>query len=127
MKPSLGAALRPMLFAAALAAASFSPIAAGSPDARASAEIKKLLSAIDHSDCTFLRSGKAYSGTQARRHLEFKLGFVRSRLESADQFVHDLASASSTTGEPYHIRCGDRETEARTWLDAQLKTIRAGH
>ncbi|MEP7207226.1 MAG: DUF5329 family protein, partial [Casimicrobiaceae bacterium] len=83
----------------AVSALAVAPIAEATPDARASAEIDQLLGAIDHSGCTFLRSGKEYTGAEARRHLEFKLGFARSRIDSADQFVRDLASASSTTGE----------------------------
>jgi hypothetical protein len=99
--------------------------ASAAPDTRATAEIEHLLGTIARSDCTFIRGGKEYSGSEARKHLELKLGFVRGRIDSADQFVRDLASASSTTGEPYRIRCGAAQTSARAWLDAQLEAIRA--
>ena len=116
--------LRPALATLALAAALSSPAVHATPDAKASAEIDQLLGVIQKSSCTFVRSGQEYDGNAARRHLEFKLGFVRSRLETADQFVEKLASASSTTGEPYHIRCGATDSLARPWLDAKLKAIR---
>ncbi len=91
------------------------------------AEIDQLLGSIASSGCTFVRSGKEYDGASARRHLEFKLGFVRSRIETADQFVRDLASASSTTGEAYHVRCGAADSTAGAWLEARLKAIRGQH
>jgi len=119
--------VRPTVAALALAAAVFSPLANATPDAKASAEIDQLLTAIQKSNCTFVRSGQEYDGSAARKHLEFKLGFVRSRLDTADQFVEKLASASSTTGEAYHIRCSGNDNLARTWLDAQLKVIRGQH
>jgi len=116
--------VRPALATLALAAAFAAPAAYATPDAKASAEIDQLLSAIQTSNCTFVRSGQEYDGNAARRHLEFKLGFVRSRLDTADQFVDKLASSSSSTGEPYHIRCGSTDNLARPWLDAKLKAIR---
>lgn len=116
----LRAALATLVLASALTATA----ASASPDARASAEIDHLLGDISNSGCTFIRSGKEYNGQEARRHLEFKYGFVHSRIDSADQFIRDLASASSTTGEPYHIRCADAESGARSWLEAKLKAIR---
>lgn len=118
------ASVRPTLAALVLAAAFTAPAAQATPDARASAEIDALLGNIARSNCTFVRAGKEYTGAEARKHLEFKLGFVRSRLDTADQFVRDLASTSSSTGEAYHIRCNGNDNLARNWLDAQLKTIR---
>ncbi|MEO5700910.1 MAG: DUF5329 family protein [Casimicrobiaceae bacterium] len=126
--PDRSASMRWFVAAAAIVAVStltVAPIAQATPDARASAEIEQLLGAIDHSGCTFVRSGEEYTGAQARRHLELKLGFARSRIDSADQFVRDLASASSTTGEAYRIRCGRDESAARTWLESRLRSIRS--
>ena len=37
------------------------------------------------------------------------------------QFIRDLASASSSTGEAYHVRCGAVDSIAKPWLEAQLK------
>ena len=117
---SLRAALTALVLVSILTATG----ASASPDARGSAEIDQLLGDISNSGCTFIRSGKEFTGQEARRHLAFKYGFVRSRIDSADQFIRDLASASSTTGEPYHIRCADAQTDARPWLEARLKAAR---
>lgn len=119
------AASRAALAGLALVAAVTCTPASATPDARSAAEIDQILSSIATSGCTFVREGKEYSGADARKHLEFKLGFVRSRLESTEQFIAHLASKSSSTGNAYHIRCGSNDTVAQTWLDAQLKLIRA--
>ncbi len=116
--------LRRTLAGLALASGLLASTAYATPDARATAEIDQLLATIGSSGCTFVRSGKEYDGAAARKHLEFKLGFVRSRLASADQFVRDLASTSSTTGEAYHIRCNGNDSTAGSWLEAKLKSIR---
>lgn len=115
---------KPVLAALALAATLLAAPAHSAPDARASAEIDQLLGKVADSGCTFVRAGKDYSGPEARRHLEFKLGFVRSRIDSADQFIRDLASASSSTGEAYHVRCGAVDSIAKPWMEAQLKALR---
>ena len=117
------ASVRPTLVALALAAFVSAP-ALASPDARSAAEIDQILATIANSGCTFIREGKEYSGADARKHLETKLGFARSRIDNTEQFITYLASKSSTTGNAYHIRCGANDTVAQTWLDAQLKTIR---
>lgn len=121
------ASARPTLAALALAVSLTSLPAAASPDERSSKEIDQLLSNIANSGCTFIREGKEYPGSDARRHLEFKLGFVRSRIDNTEQFITYLASKSSTTGNPYHIRCNGNDTVAQAWLEAQLKGIRGQH
>ena len=49
---------------------------------------------------------------------------MRSRIDSTEQFITYLASKSSSTGNPYHIRCNGNDTVAQTWLETQLKGIR---
>ncbi|MEP6656849.1 MAG: DUF5329 family protein [Betaproteobacteria bacterium] len=117
-------AVRAALAALVLVSTLIATGASASPDARASAEIDQLLGDIANSGCTFIRSGKEYTGQEARRHIAFKYGFVRSRIDSADQFIRDLASTSSTTGEAYHIRCASAQTDARPWLETRLKAAR---
>lgn len=116
--------LRPAIAGVVLAGALTCTPASATPDARSSAEIDKILTNIASSGCTFIREGKEYTGSDARKHLEFKLDFVRSRIDTTEQFIERLASKSSTTGNPYHIRCGSNDTVAQAWLDAQLKLIR---
>ncbi len=124
---SRSASVRRALAALAVVSTLVAGAAQATPDARNAAEIDSLLQHIGSSGCTFIRSGQEYSAADARRHLEMKLGFVRWRLQTTEQFIDKLASSSSTTGEPYQIRCGSTQTVARTWLDAQLKQVRGQH
>ena len=118
------APVRRALAVLAVASTLAASAAQATPDARNAAEIDSLLQSVATSGCTFIRSGQEFSGPDARKHLETKLGFVRWRLETVEQFIDKLASTSSTTGEAYQIRCGTIQTAARTWLDAQLKLVR---
>jgi hypothetical protein len=111
-----------MLFA--LAGAAASP-AGASPDGRAQAEIDYLLDYVAASGCSFIRDGRAFPGTEARAHLERKYSYARSSLTAAEQFITEVASASSVTGEPYGVRCPAVETNAGPWLTAALKRYRA--
>jgi hypothetical protein len=119
--------LRRTLAALAVASALGTGTVQATPDTRVSAEIDQLLGNIANSNCTFIRSGQEYSAAEARKHLEMKMNFVLSRLESTEQFIDKLASESSTTGEPYQIRCGNTQTVARTWLNTQLQLVRNQH
>ena len=119
--------IRRTLAAFAAACAFTAGGAQAAPDERTSAEIDQLLAHIASSSCTFIRSGQEYTGVEARKHLEFKMNFVLSRIESTEQFIDKLASVSSTTGEPYQMRCGNTQTLARTWLNTQLKLVRSKH
>ena len=113
-------ALATLVAAAALSAS----VANATPDAKNAAEIDSLLQSIGNSNCTFIRAGQEYTATEARKHLEMKLGFVRWRLQTVEQFIDKLASSSSQTGEAYQIRCGAEQTPARNWLETQLKLVR---
>lgn len=121
-RSTLRRALRATALAASLAMAG---TAHATPDAGAAAEIDQLLAAVGHSACTFIRSGKEYDAEEARKHLLMKYRFARSRIDSAEQFVRDLASASSVTGEPYQVRCSGVQSAARPWMEAQLRAVRS--
>ena len=101
------------------------PVSAlAAPDARASREIDHLLVFVAASPCKFVRGGTEYDGKAARDHLAMKLDFARSMIDSADAFVDKLASASSTTGVAYKVRCGTRELTSQAWLRTELDDFR---
>jgi hypothetical protein len=107
-------------FAAAGNAASLAPAAR--------AEIDALLSRLDASSCTFNRNGTWYPATEARSHLLRKLKYLEDRgmVQSAEQFIERAASSSSTTGQPYLVKCGSgAPVESGTWLLSQLQGMRA--
>jgi hypothetical protein len=103
----------------------FACLAAAAPDPRSAAEIAGLLAAVENAGCTFVRSGEAFDGPAARRHLERKYEQARPRLATAEQFIEHVASRSSLTGEAYRVRCAGREQASATWLASELARMRA--
>jgi hypothetical protein len=97
-----------------------------SPAARI--EIDGLMSTLESSGCEFNRNGTWYSGTDAKSHLLRKLKYLEDRglVQSAEEFIVLAASASSVSGTPYLVRCGDgAAVRSGTWLLAQLQVARA--
>jgi hypothetical protein len=106
--------------AAAGNAASLSPVA--------KAEIDGLLSGLEASSCTFNRNGTWYPAAEAKAHLLRKLKYLEDRgaVQSAEQFIELAASSSSTTGQPYLVKCGSgAPVQSGTWLQSQLQLMRS--
>ena len=118
----------PAVRAAARAGALVLLLAAGvahaDPDVQAQREIDHLLEFVGTSNCTFVRNGEAHPATEARDHLARKYRFTKSRLTTADEFVRNLATSSSSTGEAYKIVCGKQEAPAGAWLNFELERYR---
>jgi Family of unknown function (DUF5329) len=94
----------------------------------AKAEIDDLLSRLEASSCTFNRNGTWYPATEAKSHLLRKLKYLEDRgaVQNAEQFIERAASSSSTTGQPYLVKCGSgAPVQSGTWLMAQLQVMRA--
>jgi hypothetical protein len=50
-----------------------------------------------------------------------KLERAGGRVQTAQQFIEQVASASSTSGRPYRMVCPGRPiVDARPWLEARL-------
>ena len=112
--------LLPLVFAATGNAASLSPAAR--------AEIDALLSGLEASSCTFNRNGTWYPASEAKSHLLRKLKYLEDRgmVQSAEQFIERAASSSSTSGQPYLVKCGSgAPVQSGTWMQAQLQVVRA--
>ena len=71
------AGFRTALAAAAFAACLVPGLACATPDAKAQAEIDRLVAFVAASPCRFVRGGTEYDGKAARDHLAMKLGAVR--------------------------------------------------
>ena len=109
-----------VIFALAGNAASLSPAAR--------AEIDALLSRLEASSCTFNRNGTWYPATEAKSHLLRKLKYLEDRgaVQSAEQFIELAASSSSTTGQPYLVKCGSgAPVQSGTWLLSELQVMRS--
>jgi hypothetical protein len=105
-------------------------LVAGVPLAHALAPSEKarIDSLIDYvasrKDVTFVRNGKAYSNTDAAKFLRGKMEKMGEHVNNAQQFIDEIASKSSTTGQPYLIRFADGRTEpSAKFLGDQLRRI----
>lgn len=92
------------------------------------AEIDTLLVRLQVSGCSFNRNGAWHSATEARSHLLRKLEYLERKhaVHSTEQFIELAASASSVSGRPYRVKCGNAAAvESRVWLTSELRSIRA--
>ncbi len=108
------------LFVAAAAAAPLTPVAR--------AEIDGLLSKLEASACEFNRNGSWYPAPEAKVHLLRKLKYLEDRgaVQSTEQFIELAASTSSTSGQPYLVKCANAApVPSRSWLLSQLQAMRS--
>ncbi len=71
---------------------------------------------------TFTRNGTEHSAVDAESHLRLKLGKTHKRLQTAEQFIDNVASKSSITGEQYQVKDGqDKIIPANKYLHDLLK------
>lgn len=88
-------------------------------------EIDYILNAVTNSNCVFIRNGKEHGPEAAIEHLNLKRRRGKRYFSSADEFIENLASSSSWSGKPYHIRCGEEEQQlAKDWFSAVLAEYR---
>jgi hypothetical protein len=70
-----------------------------------SQRIEKFLTVLSaQSDLIFIRNGSEYKLNKAVSHLKRKLKQTRRRLQTAEEFIDQVASTSSISGQPYYIR-----------------------
>ena len=89
------------------------------------AKIEQLIAAVANLEgATFIRNGTEHSATEAAEHLRSKWDAAREQIATARQFIDEVASKSSLSGEPYQIRMSDGTTiEAGKFLDERLAAI----
>jgi hypothetical protein len=89
-------------------------------------KIERLLEALKTSDAVFIRNGVDYSGADAAAHLRRKWNSAGDKIKTAQQFIDELASKSSSSGKPYQIRRADGTiVDSQGWFEALLSTIEA--
>ena len=88
-------------------------------------EINRLISSVGRNGCTFIRNGQQYRGRAARDHLRSKRELNKQLISTTEEFIEKIASVSTTTGEPYLIRCrGQEERTVNEWFTALLEQTR---
>jgi ABC-type sugar transport system substrate-binding protein len=75
------------------------------------ARIDRLIEYIHtHKDVTFVRNGKDYSCEDAAKFMRGKMKAMGEHVSTAQQFIEQIASKSSTSGQPYMVRFADGKT-----------------
>ena len=77
------------------------------PRANEEQKIEALLKTIETADIVFIRNGEEYTAAEAAAHLRKKYDSAKDRITTREQFVEEIASASSMTGEPYKVKLKD--------------------
>ena len=98
--------------------------------AQAQTEIQQLLSALENSGCQFNRNDRLYDGADARKHLQRKLDYLQDHMliQSAEDFIRDGASTSSSSGKAYQVHCqGAPAVPSQQWLLSTLEQLRAAN
>ena len=91
-------------------------------------EVEALLRRLAESGCEFRRHGQWHDAAVASEHLRMKHRYIL-RLRPAlttEEFISLGASASSTTRQPYKVRCkGAPEQTGAAWMTGELEALRA--
>ena len=109
---------------AATAAIVAGTIFAAAAHADTAEEIKHLLDYVGGSGCTFARNGVESDAAEARKHLETKYAYAKSKVGSTEDFIRLAASQSSMTGQPYLVHCGTSRFLSGDWLTDELRRYR---
>ncbi|HYQ98427.1 MAG TPA: DUF5329 family protein [Casimicrobiaceae bacterium] len=111
-----------LLFSAAMLALAVPAARAAAPDAGAppgeTLRIERLIDVVAHAtDSKFIRNGSAYDADTAARFLRAKWSYAHDRIHTAEDFVREIGTRSSTTGTPYRVRGPDgREEDGAAFL-----------
>jgi hypothetical protein len=89
-------------------------------------ETDALIRAMQDLDgAVFIRNGSEHTALEAADHLRSKLKAAGGRIHNAEDFIEQIASKSSMTGNPYSIRLRDGKTvDAGEWFRARLAELR---
>ena len=87
-------------------------------------EVRLLIDAIAASHCDFNSNGRQHTAEEAAAHLELKYARAGKHIDSADEFITQLASSSSFTGKPYLMSCEGDTLPAGEWMIDALEQIR---
>lgn len=103
------------------------PVVADEPDAVAHKEIEHLIGYLASSGCQFNRNGSWYSAARAVGHLKRKYDYLADRnlVPTAEAFIENAASESSSSGKPYLVRCsGKPDVQSSEWFRQELARFR---
>jgi hypothetical protein len=103
----------------------FAAGAQAAPSEAERARIERLIAWVGaQKDLKFVRNGSAYSPADAAKFLRGKFDKMGEHVTTARQFIDEIASRSSTSGQPYLIRFADgRSVSAAQFLGDELQRM----
>jgi hypothetical protein len=104
---------------------------AASQSSDATSEEARIEALIDHiaslDGAIFIRNGQEYAAADAANHLRMKWQWKKDEIASAEEFIVQLASSSSQSGDPYTMRLSDdRVVKVGEYLKQRLENVRTG-
>jgi hypothetical protein len=105
--------------------APWGPAAWADPSAAERARIERLLDALAaRKDIRFVRNSKEYTGAQAADFLRGKLHWQIDKVATAQDFIQQIGTRSTTSGNVYMVRLADgRELPSAQFLTQELRRI----
>lgn len=118
------------MFRRSLLAAAVSMLAMttqAAPPPHEQGRIERLIHFVEsQKDMKFIRNGSEYSCADAAKFLRGKLESMGGEVTTAREFIERIASKSSMSGQPYHVRFADgRLMPAAQFLAEELKRMDA--
>jgi Family of unknown function (DUF5329) len=107
--------------------ATITPEVMAAPAPQEQSRIERLIRAVEaRKDMTFIRNGSEYDCADAAKFLRGKLEAMGQQVSTAREFIERIASKSSMSGEPYHVKFADGKTMlASQFLTEELKRLEA--
>jgi len=95
------------------------------PPAQEQSRIDRLIRYVESQKAIkFIRNGTEYTAEDAGKFLRGKLEAMGSEVTTARQFIKRIASRSSMSGQPYHVRLADGQILlAENFLEDELQRI----
>jgi Family of unknown function (DUF5329) len=95
------------------------------PTAHELSRIEKLIQFVEtRKNMKFVRNGTEYSCADAAKFLRGKLESMGEDVSTAREFIERIASKSSMSGEPYHVKFSDGKSMlASQFLSDELKRL----
>ena len=102
-------------------------VAHAAPPVHELSRIERLIRFVEtQKDLKFVRNGSEYTCAEAAKFLRGKLESMGGDVSTAREFIERIASKSSMSGEPYHVKLADgRLMLASQFLGDELKRIEA--
>lgn len=107
----------------------FAGLARAGVTAAEQARIDRLIDYVEsRKDVKFVRNGSDYSCEDAAKFMRGKMKAMGEHVTTAQQFIEQIATKSSTTGQPYMIRFADgKMMPSAQFLADELKRMDAKH